>query len=89
MLRVIFNLLRRPALGTSALLHRRGYNRTRTKNAQFVSFLDESGFRRGIDSTKYEKSMRKRRVAAYALLWMMVAGFAWVVIESAQALSIF
>lgn len=89
MLRLIANLIRRPALGSSALLHRRDYDRTRTKNAQFVSFLDESGFRRGIDSNKYEKSMRRRRVAAYAFLWMMVAGFAWVVIESAQALSIF
>jgi hypothetical protein len=89
MLRCLINLFRRPPVGTSALLHRRDYDRTSTKNAQFVSFLDESGFRRGIDSNKYEASMRRRRVAAYVLLGMMVAGFAWVVIESAQALSIF
>jgi hypothetical protein len=33
--------------------------------------------------------MRRRRVVAFACVWLMVAGFAWVVIESAQALSIF
>ena len=88
MIRCVLNMLRRPAVDSSALLHRRDYDRTSTRNVQFVSFLDESGFRR-VDPDKYERSMRRRRVVAYALLWMMVAGFAWVVIESAQALSIF
>lgn len=88
MLRCVLNALRRPAVPHSALLHRRDFDRTSTRNVQFVSFLDQSGFRR-IDVNRYERSMRRRRVAAYALLWMMVAGFAWVVIESAQALSIY
>jgi hypothetical protein len=88
MVHVFLNLFRRPAVGTVALLNQRGNERTRTKNAQFVSFLDDSGFRR-VNTDKWERSMRRRRAVAYALLWMMVAGFAWVVIESAQALSIF
>ncbi len=88
MLRFVLNLIRRPPVASSALLHRRNFDRTSTKNVQFVSFLDESGFRR-VDPDKYERGMRRRRVAAYAVLWVMVAGFAWVVIESAQALSIF
>jgi hypothetical protein len=87
MLRCAFNLLRRPALGRSALLHRGGGD-GRTRNAQFISFLDESGFRR-VNPDRYERSLRRRRVAAYVLMWAMVSGFAWVVIESAQALSIF
>jgi hypothetical protein len=88
MLRCAFHMLRRSPLGHSALLGRRGDECTRTRNAQFVSFLDESGFRR-VNPDRYERSMRRRRHAAFALLWMLVAGFAWVVIESAQALSIF
>ncbi|MBE2213080.1 MAG: hypothetical protein IAE82_04345 [Opitutaceae bacterium] len=88
MVHVLLNLFRRPAIGTVALLNRRDYQRTTTKNAQFVSFLDDSGFRR-VNTDKWERSMRRRRAVAYALLWMMVAGFAWVVIESAQALSLF
>ena len=88
MLRCLLNLMRRPAVPSSALLHRRDLDRTSTRNAQFVSFLDESGFRR-LDTDKWERRMRRQRLVGYALLWVMVAGFAWVVIESAQALSIF
>jgi len=87
-MRAMFNLLRRPATPQSALLHRSNLDRTSTRNAQFISFLDDSGFRR-IDTDKWERRMRRQRVIAYALLWTMVAGFAWVVIESAQALSLF
>lgn len=88
MLRCALNMLRRPAVDRSALLHRGIGEATRTRNAQFISFLDESGFRR-VNPDRYERSMRRRRVVAYVLLWTLVSGFAWVVIESAQALSIF
>jgi hypothetical protein len=88
MFRCVLNKFRRPPVASSALLHRRDLDLTSTRNAQFISFLDESGFRR-VDPDKYERGMRRRRAAAYSLLWLMVAGFAWVVIESAQALSIF
>jgi hypothetical protein len=63
-------------------------HRTPTKNPQFVSFLTQSGFRK-VDPDKYEKSLRRRRVIAHALMWTILAGFGWVVIESAQALSLF
>lgn len=88
MMRAMLNLLRRPAVPHSALLHRRDFDKTSTRNAQFISFLDDSGFRR-VDPDKWERRMRRQRAVAYVLLWSMVAGFAWVVIESAQALSLF
>lgn len=88
MLRCILNKFRRSPVSTSVLLDRGEFDRTRTKNVQFVSFLDESGFRR-VDPNRYERKMRHRKFVANALLWMIVAGFTWVVIESAQALSIF
>jgi hypothetical protein len=87
MLRALFHTLRKPTVPHSAFLHR-SVERTSTRNAQFISFLDNSGFRR-VDTDKWERKMRRQRLVAYALLWTMVAGFAWVVIESAQALSLF
>jgi hypothetical protein len=87
MLRFWIRQLRRPAIKAGSLLHTE-VRPTRTKNAQFVSFLAESGFRK-VDPDRYEKSLRRRRMAAVAFIWAIVAGFAWVVIESAQALSLF
>lgn len=59
------------------------------KNPQFVSFLQQSGFREGINLDHYEKKMRRRRIAAYAVLAVILAAFSWIMLESAQALSLF
>lgn len=89
MIRYILNCLRRPTVRSGALLFTDvSRTQTQTRNAQFVSFLSESGFRR-VDPNKYERSLRRRRIVAHALLWSILAGFGWVVIESAQALSLF
>jgi hypothetical protein len=61
---------------------------TRTKNAQFLSYLAESGFRQ-VNADRYESSLRRRRLLKHALLWLLAGGGAWVVIESARALSMF
>lgn len=87
MFRYLLNCLRRPTVRSGALLFAE-VDRTQTRNAQFVSFLSESGFRK-VDPNKYERSLRRRRVVAHVLLWSILAGFGWVVIESAQALSLF
>jgi len=87
MVRYLFNRFRRPTIRSGSLLFA-DIHRTPTKNAQFVSFLTQSGFRK-VDPDKYEKSLRRRRVIAHALMWTILAGFGWVVIESAQALSLF
>jgi hypothetical protein len=80
-------LVHRPAVRPGPLLHRRP-EPTSTKNGQFLSYLAQSGFRR-VNPDRYEVSMRRRRVALAVAFWSVVAGFAWIVIESAQALSIF
>ena len=59
------------------------------KNPQFVSFLQQSGFRERINPDHYEKKMRRRRFAAYAVLVVILAAFSWIMLESAQALSLF
>ena len=57
-------------------------------NGQFLSFLQGTHFRR-VNPDSYERSLRRRRTALAVLTWAAVAGFAWVVVESAQALSMF
>ena len=56
---------------------------------QFVSFLQQSGFRERINPDHYERKMRRRRLVAYAFIVLVVVGFSWIMIESAQALSLF
>lgn len=87
MIRWLSNVLHRPAFRADPHLHRRR-DFTRTKNSQFLSFLQDTGFRR-VNPDLYERSLRRRRTAMAVLTWSAVAGFAWVVIESAQALSMF
>jgi len=61
---------------------------SRTRNAQFVSYLAESGFRQ-VNGDRYESSLRRRRLVKRALFWSLAAGGAWVAVESARALSKF
>ena len=80
-------VLHRPAYRADPRLHARGRG-THTQNSQFLSFLHGSGFRR-VNLDLYERSLRRRRFSMAVFTWAAVAGFAWVVIESAQALSMF
>jgi hypothetical protein len=58
------------------------------KRAQFVSYLESSGYRtRHID--RYERNLRNKRYAKTILFWMTAFAVAWVVLESAKALSVF
>lgn len=59
-----------------------------SKRAQFVSFLESSGYRtHNVDA--YERSLRRRQFAKFAFKWATAFGVAWIVIESARAVSIF
>ena len=58
------------------------------KRATFVSYLESSGYRtRHLDS--FERSMRRRRLAKIALFWATAFVAAWIVIESAKALTLY
>jgi len=57
---------------------------TRLKHAQFVSYLEDSGFRTySVDH--HERSLRRRRMLKTVLLWVTAFGVAWVIMESARA----
>jgi len=77
----------RPAIRMGSIDNSR-IRMTHTKNAQFVSYLTETGFRR-VNGDRYESSLRRRRLLK-RLLWVaLIGGGAWVVIESARALSMY
>jgi hypothetical protein len=58
------------------------------KQAQFVSYLESSGYRtHHVD--RYEQSLRRRRFAKAAFFWVTAFAAAWVVIESAKALMVY
>ena len=57
------------------------------KRAKFVSYLEASGYRTPhVDS--YERSLRRRKMVKVAFFWATAFLVAWVVIESAKALTI-
>jgi len=87
MLRALLLKLRRPAIRMASVDNSR-IRTTRTQNAQFISYLVESGFRQ-VNPDHYEASLRRRRLGRGLLVGMLAAGLAWVVIESAKALSAF
>ncbi len=58
------------------------------KHAQFACYLEETGFRTH-NPDRYERSLRRRRVAKVLLLWASAFGAAWVVLESARAVMLF
>lgn len=61
---------------------------TGLRRVQFISYLESSGYRtHHVDA--YERSLRRRRMAKLALFWLTAFGIAWVVIESARAVTIF
>lgn len=58
------------------------------KHAQFACYLEETGFRtHNVD--RYERSLRRRRVAKFLFLTAGAFALAWIVIESARAVTLF
>ena len=84
MWRALKNLCRRPAIRLG--LARDG--RSRFRDPRFVSFLAHNN-RRTIDTNLQDAVLRGRRLLKHAFVVLLVAGGAWVVLESAKALSIF
>lgn len=60
----------------------------RVKHAQFACFLEETGFRtHNVD--RYERSLRRRRVAKMLFVWASAFAAAWIILESARAVTLF
>lgn len=84
MLSVLRNLCRRPAIRFGLRCDSRG----RFRDPQFVSFMTYSN-RRVIGSDRQDALRWGRRLVGNCLRLAVVGGGAWVVLESARALSVF
>ena len=84
MLRALQNLFHRPAIRLGVMDEARGLCR----NARFASFLVECN-RKPLDTHFHDTVLRGRRLLRSALWVGLVAGCAWIALESARALSVF
>ena len=60
----------------------------RFRNPQFVSFMAQNN-RRRIDPNLHDAVLRGRKMVRNVLRFALAGGCAWIVLESAKALSIF
>ncbi|WP_044891536.1 hypothetical protein [Opitutus terrae] len=84
MLRFLLNSCRRPPIRFGLARDTRGAHR----NASFASFLAQSN-RNPLDSHRHGAILRSRRFARQVLFVALACGAAWVVVESAKALTTF
>lgn len=62
---------------------------TRLRNAQFVSFMSQNESLTSFNTDRYDVRLRRRKRIKYALLAATLAGVAWIVLESAKAITMF
>lgn len=89
MLRIVKSWFHRPAIRMGRVDNSRIHT-TRLRNAQFVSFFSENGNLNTPGGTdRYESRLRFRKRLKLVFGLFVAAGGAWVVVESARALTLF
>lgn len=89
LLRHILTLFRRPNVRFGLMMDGTRSKRSPVRNAQFVGFLEGSGFRPAFNPARQEKAMHRRRFVVHLFVAFLFLGFVWVMIESAHALALF
>ncbi len=84
MLTLLKNLFHRPVIRFGLARDSRG----RFRDPRFVSFISESN-RKTLNTDFKDAVLRGRKLFRYALVAAIAGACAWVVLESAHALSIF
>jgi Pyruvate/2-oxoacid:ferredoxin oxidoreductase gamma subunit len=84
MLSALLKFFHRPALRFGLARDSRG----RFRDPRFVSFLSQNN-RKTLNTDFQDAVLRGRRLARNALIVAAAAGAAWIVLESAKALSLF
>jgi hypothetical protein len=84
MLRVLLNFLRRPTLRFGMERD----SRSRLRDPRFISYLSQSN-RKRLDTDFHDRVLRGRKLLKNVLALALAGGCAWVVVESAKALSMF
>lgn len=84
MLRALLNLCRRPAIRFGLRRDPRG----RFRDPQFTSFLTASN-RKMLDTDLHDAVLRGRKLMRNLIMLALAGGGAWLIVESAKALSVF
>jgi hypothetical protein len=84
MVRALLNLLRRPTLRFGMARDRS----SRLRDPRFVSYLTQSN-RKSLDTDFQDAVLRGRKLMRNLFRLAVAGGCAWVVVESAKALSVF
>lgn len=84
MLRALLNLCRRPAIRFGLRRDTRG----RFRDPRFASFMGENN-RSKLDTDFHDTVLRGRKLMKNLFRLALLGGGAWVVLESAKALSVF
>lgn len=88
MVRVFKNLFHRPTIRFGSVDNSR-IATTPIRNSLFISFITETGCYRSRHVDRHEAHMRRRKLAKGLLLIAIGAASAWIIIESAKALTMF
>ncbi len=89
MLPLLRNLFRRPAIRMGRVVGSQRRDGSPLRNAQFVSFIAQSGSLASFSSDRYEGRMRWQKRFKTLLMLGTVGGLAWLIVESAKALTMF
>ena len=84
MFRFLLNLCHRPAIRFGLVRDPRG----RFRDPRFASFMLQSN-RKSLDTDLHDTVLRGRKMMRNVFRLAVVGGVAWVVLESAKALSVF
>lgn len=84
MLRALLNLCHRPAIRFGLVRDPRG----KFRDPRFVSFMAQ-GNRKALDTDLHDAVLRGRKLVRTLFKFALAGGCAWVVLESAKALSVF
>ena len=88
MLHALLQFFRRPPIRMGRV-DNRTIRTTVIRNAQFVSFISESGSAARHHPDRHDRRLRRQKLTRMAIAASAAAGVAWMAIESAKALSIF
>ncbi|MBE36651.1 MAG: hypothetical protein CMI16_14030 [Opitutaceae bacterium] len=83
-MRALKNFFHRPAIRMGMARDRRGSMR----HPRFVSFMAQNN-RTKLNTNFHDSVIRGRRLLRHALVLIIAGGCAWVVLESAKAISVF
>jgi hypothetical protein len=87
-LRILKNLFRRPPIRMGRVDNSR-IRTTTIRNSGFVSFISATGSLRARNTDHSDARLRRRRFFKGLVIATLSAGGAWIVIESARALTLF